>query len=159
MNTKKTLLVFFLLISGHNSNPFMPVFKHKNDINIHAQVNCPPIDAVEKEQDAYRFVNEPITNNDFLPHTQLGMAPRQTSPSHEKCSRCALSMFSSIESAQKTYDSIPKKSKFRYTHIAKGLIIKPDGILHPPVPNGHFDFFEYDGVDLTGKFSIIKPLS
>jgi hypothetical protein len=134
-----------------------PVFKHQKDINTHAPQNCPPSDAIPKSILAFRFVCDPITNQDFMTQINLGNLPRRTEEMHDSCKRCGLSMFLTIESAKYKYSVVPNKSRFQYTHLAKGELIESDGVCSDAT-NGHFTFYEYANSAVWSKFSIVSQL-
>ncbi|MDQ5930643.1 MAG: hypothetical protein QG594_2431 [Bacteroidota bacterium] len=133
-------------------------FKYQTDINDHAPVDCPPPNAKRISINAFRFVNNPITNDDFKTYIQLGKVPKGTNKTHLKCSCCGLSMFNSLEAAIKKYNSIPKKSNVSYSHIAEGKLTKEMGVCTPPLTNGHFDLFEFAETEIKNEFSIVAEL-
>jgi hypothetical protein len=136
----------------------MPAFKYQNDINTHSSGQCPPVDGVEMKIEAFRYVNNPMTLNDFTTYIGLGKLPRQTDSSHIKCKHCGLSMFASIDSILKNYKNYPQKENLKYTHIASGIIEKKFGICTIPSNKGHFTLFEYEGIDLNTAFTITSEL-
>lgn len=137
--------------------------KYKSDILKHAPIGCPPINAIQNNIDAYRFVKSSIDDNDnFKTHINLGRLPRQTHTVHIKCSHCAISLFNSENAAILKFKEVGNYSSFKsfeYTHLAKGAISKEDGLCTEMSKEGHFDLHEYIGVELKRKFSIIKSLS
>ena len=131
--------------------------KYLDDINTHAPIGCPPNDAVQKEVECFRYVMNPIIDSDFYSYVKLGNLPRQTDKVHAKCKYCGLSIFESQQAALDKYNSLPNKSRLPYTHVAKGKILKEYGICTPAI-KGHFTLFEYAGVNLTTKFTIVCPI-
>ena len=45
------------------------------------------------------------------------------------------------------------------SHLAEGQVTTTDGTMSTPNRKGHFDVFEYSGVDFTNSFSISTDLS
>lgn len=124
--------------------------------------NCRPVDNLE----AFRWSFNPIAHEDnFLPKLlydrKKGIPTRiNSSDDSVLCSCCALSMFSTLEKAKTKFESIPKLNRklLGYTHIAKGVLTN-DGLISQINNQGHFDFFEYEEVDLKAKFVIIEELN
>lgn len=136
-------------------------YKHQSDFDVHAPTECPPDDAKPIDtDDAFRFVRKPVTARDFHTHIQLKLLPKKTAPIHDKnrCSKCGLSMFTTLDAAIKKYKGLPKVGNFQYTHVAKGTLSSDDGVCTTPI-NGHFTFHEYDGVDIVTRFKIVAELS
>lgn len=75
---------------------------------------------------------------------------------------CALSFFDSIESSTVNAEAMGGTSKVTkllgYTHIAKGDLSIEDGLAGSLDEDGHFIFFEFEGVVLESKFTILQPL-
>lgn len=127
--------------------------------------NCPEA-AVEANMESYRWVYSNIENEfNFLPtvlfNEKRRNAPRRQNDANKHCSMCGLSMFDSIVNAKKRHDALlPKwKEDLGYTHIAKGQIKKELGVITSISKDGHFDFFEYEGVNLTTEFVVFAELN
>lgn len=128
-------------------------------------ITCPPEDCENLDLKAYRWVRSPIDETlDFLPNHLYGEAmkipPRKNMNSEEKCSRCAISLFTNEEAASGTFKNLPPsiQSKIGYTHIAVGLIEKSDGLVGHIAPNGHLSFYEYTSAVLCTKFTVKSSL-
>lgn len=132
--------------------------KYHDEIKSNSLTDCPPKDALSKDIEAYRFVNEPITNADFQNYMSLGKIRRGTEASHHTCARFGLSMFASIDGAKSSYKTIPNKNTFKYTHIAKGNIGKGHGICTSINNRDHFTLHEFTGVKLEESFNIVDGI-
>jgi hypothetical protein len=133
-------------------------YKYQKQINSYSLTDCPPKDSISAKGEAYRWVNDPITADDFKPHIVLGMLPRGTEPFHLTCMRCGLSMFTTLDSAKSKYKTLPKKSHFKYTHVAKGELLKEDGMSTKENKENHFTLHEFEGISLEEKFTIADKL-
>lgn len=126
--------------------------------------DCPPAYYESRNFTAYRFVFSELTHpNNFLPALRIN--PRRiNSPSFESdSSRClgyALSLFDTLENAQRRYRQISRFNRNFYkiagTHIAGGLIEAADGLASPPDSHGHISLHEAENVDLVAKFRVIE---
>jgi hypothetical protein len=119
--------------------------------------DCPPDGFDECEQEAFRFVNNPISSEDFLTHFE------KSPNNHEgRCLAYSLSFFDSLESAKRRYavlkESIPNFRKRAGNCIARGQLYESDGKSSSTDCNGHFSFFEYSGNDLVSRFEIVERL-
>jgi hypothetical protein len=76
-----------------------------------------------------------------------------------KCLGYALSLFDSIEHAQRRYQQITRYNKNFYktagTHIASGQIEKSDGMASLVDSNGHISLHEFENTELRSKFRVI----
>ena len=52
----------------------------------------------------------------------------------------------------------PQLFKKLGSHIASGDLVKTDGIANKPNKLKHFDFFEYENIDLSSKFTVLKSI-
>lgn len=129
---------------------------------------CPPDDLKQIDNFAYRWVFEPI-NNEFnlLPNYEVDKLKDNLKgykngiySNSEKCLRCSLSMYVSLEAAKINHKKLPGilKGKLGYTHVAKGKIESTDGKATKTNSIGHFSFFEAKDIFLKAKFSIIDTL-
>jgi hypothetical protein len=117
---------------------------------------------------AYRWVKSSFADGQsFLPNhifdTNRGKKPRKNDRGDEvKCGMCALSFFDSIDSSSKNVEAIGGSSKLLnllgYSHLATGEIEDKDGLASDIDDVGHFIFFEFEGIELEKKFSIIQPI-
>ncbi|HKR02988.1 MAG TPA: hypothetical protein VJY62_00015 [Bacteroidia bacterium] len=136
----------------------VPKFKYEADHKAHAPVDCPPNEASSLKRTAFRYVNNPITTDNFKTYIQLGWNPKATDPAHKICKACGLSMYSTKDKAYKKYRGNPNKSNVKYTHIAEGVIESTDGIYAKPRSDGHFTLHEFEGVTLINKFKVVAEL-
>jgi hypothetical protein len=120
--------------------------------------DCPPPSAATCERAAFRFVHaDPKDPRNFLPVSKL-TPQRKFEDDDIRCLSHALSLFDSREHAAAFYKR--KKTKYRNfhktigTHIAKGALTHGDGVSTVPRWDGHFDFFEAHGVDLSARFVV-----
>ena len=139
-------------------------YKYQKDILDYAPIGCPPTDAIALDITAFRWVHNPMTDDDFKTHINLGKTPPRHKPEahEESCKRCGLSMYTSVDYAQKKYNAIKAspyvKKHLTYTHIAKGKITKKDGICTAPNKDGHFTLHEYQGANIAPAFSITSEI-
>jgi len=117
--------------------------------------NCPMQDCAEQDLIAYRWVHQPITEDDFRPIlADPNQANKIIDGDDRMCTGYALSLFKDANAAiteyRKTYerfDRPSKRTRFKEgkgTFSAKISITKNDGVSDMPKSNGHFHFFEYD---------------
>jgi hypothetical protein len=104
---------------------------------------------------AYRWVFEDITaKENFLPINLL----RPKLETIRVQSFWALSFHSNISSSICRYRELTSNKKHLQkrigTHIAKGILNVSDGISNNHNREGHFDFFEYEDVQLNNNFAI-----
>lgn len=122
---------------------------------------CQPV-----ETKAFHWCHDPINSEyNFLPNHLYEKArshpPRaNTLDDLRKCSRCAVSFFTSETAARNKFNGFTKaiREKLGYTHVAEGDITQSDGVASLPSQSGHFELFEYTKCDLKDRFTIIGPL-
>lgn len=129
------------------------------------EIECPFEDAQNLSLEAFRWVDEPMIEENFIPASAFdelnGKKPRKfPNGSKENCMYHGLSLFISQQKAKDRFNSFPPnvRKMIGYTHIAKGMLDEDDGVSTSADKNGHFTFFEYDGVILIDKFEIISQL-
>jgi hypothetical protein len=133
-------------------------FKYQNFISLIA--NCPPADYYPTQIKAYRFVfSDPNHPDNFLP--VLMMNPKRNFPDpNGQCLGYALSLFDSLENAQKRYGDMvkgrPALRKKLGSHIAAGIITPNDGLVSEVNSSGHFSLHQFAETDLKHKFQIIS---
>ncbi|MCQ8870101.1 hypothetical protein [Vibrio splendidus] len=126
--------------------------------------NCPPQACSPQNIRAYRFVYDPLDSTSFLPQgiKDPARAHKETRVP-VKCSLYALSMFTTEQKAIEKYRDLKKFvkniDKTIGSHLAEGQVTTTDGTMSTPNRKGHFDVFEYSGVDFTNSFSISTDLS
>lgn len=159
LKTFKLRYVRYLFIYCGIITPlFCMDLKYQAHISKYCPSDCPPTSATEKNIAAFRLVNAPITAKDFKTYVTLGKVPRQTDKIHAKCMACGLSLFSSLEGAEKRIRSYPQRSKLPYTHIAKGDIKPLHGIC-TDIKYFHFTIHEFERVNLISVFKIVQSIS
>jgi hypothetical protein len=120
--------------------------------------NCPSEDFKEIEKNVFRWVHQPISENDFLPMSVIKVPPpRILDDSDKLCIGYGLSMFDTKENAISKYKSlyerfrVRQKSQFREDKgnwVALISLTKKDGVADEPNNYGHFTFHEYETADL-----------
>lgn len=127
------------------------------------ETECPNSFASARNCTAYRFVSNPTTNNCFIP--QAKKQPKRVqneSDAKKKCELWGLSMFDSLQNAEKRYNLLKKSFKnIKKTlgdHIAEGPITVSSGVCTKIAPSGHFDVYEYSSTNFRPLFRIVKVL-
>lgn len=124
--------------------------------------DCPPTQ-ITKDITAYRFVYDVVDENSFIP-PGIKSPNRVTNEEDDKtkCEMLALSFFDTEANAKARYQYLRKRMKnIRHTlggNLAEGQIHASQGFHGKIGVNGHFDFFERDGVTLSPQFQIIASL-
>lgn len=123
--------------------------------------NCPSSNSLPIERKAFRFVFDCMGGNSFIPIAV--QQPKRTYRSvYEKCSSCGLSMFTTEKLAKDRFNDLSKRNKNIHKSIGDKLAlvsISPQlGVSSKIGPNGHFDFFEYDGCELKTYSSVVGGL-
>lgn len=113
-----------------------------------------------KEQDriAFRWTFENIEHpKNFKPVFENDKKRKRDS-----CKGWGLSFFVTKETAIRRLKEITEKKPLLFkklgTHVAKGELNKRDGISDKEDNNGHFTHFDYKGVVLSPKFTIIEQI-
>lgn len=123
--------------------------------------NCPPAEAAPREQDAYRFVHDPMSGDDFTP-IAVKDPTREFQDSYSRCISHSLSFFATPLQAWERFrqlqGSFRKIAKRVGTHLAKGRLTAADGRATPINEWGHFSLFEFEGIELSPKFEIVYAL-
>jgi hypothetical protein len=128
--------------------------------------NCPPTHYESRAFAACRFVFAEMSHpNNFLP--VLAIKPKRINApdfvtEQAKCLGYALSLFDTLEDAQRRYQQLSRYNKNFYktvgTHIASGEIERTDGVASPVDDNGHISLHEFAGADLPAKFRVIAEV-
>lgn len=131
-------------------------FKYQNEIQ---NLNCDLSSFQEIERTSYRWTFEKIEDSrNFEP--VLISAPNRIELIG--CLGFALSFFVTKEAGIKRHNTLtlnkPKLFKKLGSHIASGDLVKTDGIANEPDELKHFDFFEYENIDLSSKFTVLKSI-
>jgi hypothetical protein len=126
--------------------------------------DCPPSSCTSESRDSFRFVFNPLDSKSFLP--QGKKSPQRVHKENRnqiKCSLLGLSMFSSEKAARDHYiklrEFVTNIDKTIGSHLANGRIESHHGLMSNPSNSGHFDLFEFAGVDLTQDFSVMYECS
>lgn len=130
------------------------------------KIKCPFEGCLQGKRTGFRWIYLPIEDKlNFIPkqiYDELkGVPPRTNTPEDFiLCSSCGISMFNSQESATKSYLSIPSstRNKLGYTHLASGEISEEHGVMTGISVNGHFDLFEFEGVELRETFVTLEEI-
>lgn len=127
----------------------MPL-KHETDIK---RLSCDLKTFKERNnRNAYCWVFDDINND-------ANFVPRAIAVGRDECGSWALSFYETKDQAKDRMKSLLRKNSNLYkklgTHIANGHLQKKDGISEDCNSIGHFNHFEYSGVDLKEKFTII----
>ncbi len=122
--------------------------KYQKEINSIA--NC-PVDNQKEEKILFRCVENPMTNDSFLPQAVL------LKPKYQKyCPAWGLSMFSNYDSAKQVLKSLSKKKGSKYKSIAKSNITESDGVKHCGNNKKHYTFYPEKDLDLLSKFALVN---
>jgi len=128
-------------------------------------IPCPVEDAEALNIETFRWVNDPMMVENFLPTQLLDEVkgkPIRTFPFKDRmnCIYHSLSLYVSEAEAKKKCENFPPsvKRKLGYTHIAVSEINENDGESTVPDKNGHFSFFKYHEAMLLEKFKIPSKL-
>lgn len=130
--------------------------KYQNEIQ---KLNCDLSNFQEIERTSFRWTFENIKDcRNFEP--VLISAPNRIE--QIGCLGFALSFFISKEAGIKRHNFLtldkPKMFKKLGSHIASGDLVKTDGIANEPDEHKHFDFFTYDNIELSSKFTILESI-
>ncbi len=143
-----------------------PKFKYQEQIEKLVALGCqlPELFAPDNMQ-AYRFAFSESGHQNHVPQYLLN--PKRMLQEIDKgranASLLALSCFTTSEKAEAFYTSLRKA--FRNVAISigeslsEGRLTNEDGRKTVSAPNGHFDFYEYEGCDLNKTFVITKNLT
>lgn len=112
--------------------------------------NC-PVEHQPGEKILFRCVEEPMTENSFVPNAVL-LKPRF----ENNCLAWGLSMFSSYDSAKQTLQNLSKSKRVNYSKIAKTNVTDKDGVKHCSKNKSHYTFYPEKDLDLLSKFEIIE---
>jgi len=114
---------------------------------------CPSESARPPQCTVYRFIKQNApTPTDFVPHKII--YPRSIWGSNE-CQACGLSVYSTLEGAQKAFEALPATKRF--VAVARGCITPESGkILETPTRgnSSHITWWVYEGVDPCAMFNI-----
>lgn len=136
------------------------LYKYAEYIN--AIEDCPPTDYQNRTVTVFRWVHEEMDHpNNFLPVALIN--PRRVNATaidlQEKCALYGLSMFDSMNNARKRYRALtaqnPRFPKTVGEYVAEGKLLQTDGVISSANQQGHLTLYEYEGIDLKTKFTIV----
>lgn len=152
-------------------NPPNRKFKYHNLLEEYNIVDtCPCGELSGDNRNSYRWSLNPIDHElNFLPNVlynklNLAARPRRANDKVDLkrvCGECGISFFTSLNEAKNYFFTLgqPARISLGYTHIAEGAITEEDGLRTEINKHGHFNFYEYDGVDFKTSFQIVETLS
>lgn len=120
---------------------------------------CPPPDAVEQTMNAFRWCNNPLSEQCFLPQA-VKNPPRllRAKSLKDSCSCWGLSMHTTLNGSQLAFQSLENTlrnaRKIFGGYVAYGKLTKNQGLVTTPDRYGHFDLHEYKESMLYSSFSI-----
>lgn len=131
--------------------------KYKNQIKTFDSCDLTAFKEIELEAFRWTFENindvrnfEPIYIND----------PKRK---QDSCLGFALSFYITKEAGIKKHNELtlnrPNLYKKLGTHIANGIITQTDGIASSPDEEKHFEFFTYENIELSHKFTILESIA
>ncbi len=110
----------------------------------------------------YRFVFDNMEGKSFIPVAVQSPKRIKNSKNNEKCSAYALSLFATEGAAKdfflELYKRNPRIVKTLGDKLAMGEVEPSMGTCGRENRKQHFDFFEYEGCDLSTSFNIIGNL-
>lgn len=124
-------------------------------------LTCPEnVSPPQDNTEVFRFVVSPIEHQlNFVPNVvrdrELGLAYKYRNDL-DKCMRCGISLYLTLEGIADRWDQFNDKIRenLGFTHVARGVINSLDGLMRVPDENGHFGFYENEGVDIQPQFNI-----
>jgi len=133
----------------------VPNLKYQKEVD---EMDCDFKGFVERERVAFRWTFENIDDQrNFLPRFLL-----QPKRERNDCIGWGLSFYTTQEAAKKRLIDIVGYRKNLYKklgdHVAKGNLIKNDGLSDKEQDNGHFTHFEYEKIDLTLTFNVVEKI-
>lgn len=134
-------------------------YKYRDDHAI-LSCDCPMENELsDHEGVAFRFVHEDTTHpNCSLPNSKINSA-RKPNDCKKACGGYALSFYVSLEQARNSYSYCVENFKnFKQIvggHIAECKLTSSDGRREAIASDGHFNFHEFEGTDLTNRFENI----
>lgn len=169
MKLQSIILFFIIITSAYQSGLFMN-FKYQDLMTKHGALHpCPHKDCYEGETPAFRWGFSPkdhIAN--FLPNflyneEYLGLPIRFNSLGEKQkiaCDLCSVSLHNTLEASKTAWNMLNpyQKVKLKYTHVLGGNITKEMGVLTAINKDGHFEIFEYEGIDLRATFEVVDVL-
>ncbi len=118
--------------------------------------NCPPDAAALADGIVYRFVTkDPVDQEDFLSHHELGQALQSN-----RCRRCSLSVYKSLEVARERLRGLRKRNPKRAErHIARRALTPADGrMMQAGNDPGDHEWWAFRGVERHRSFQVIERI-
>lgn len=112
--------------------------------------NC-PVENQKGEKILFRCVENPMTENSFIPNAVLQKPKLQNN-----CLAWGLSLFSNYDSAKQMLNCLSKKKQVKYSTIAKTKLTDFDGVTHNSTNKIHFTFYPEKNIDILSKFAIVN---
>lgn len=118
--------------------------------NINLIENC-PVDSQKGEKILFRCVENPMTEDSFIPQAVL------LKPKHQNnCLAWGLSLFSNYDSAKQMLNNLSKNKSINYSSIAQSNLTDIDGIKHNSKNKKHYTFYPEKNTDILSKFAIVN---
>jgi len=139
--------------------PAKNIYKYNNEIK-GVSTNgcaCPPPYAVEQTLIAFRWSQDPISTQCFLPQA-LRNPPRllKAKDPEEKCSCWGLSMHNNLDASVSAFKALEQTFKQARKifggYVASGTLTPLHGRVTTPDHNGHFDLHEYQDSMVASAF-------
>lgn len=122
--------------------------------------DCPPSAVKEADQDAFRFVFDPVCPKSFTPQA-IG-DPERYKKKAAPCGDYSLSLFDTQAQARTVYAELQNRHKKIAeklgTHLAHVTLKRSYGCRAQSDEDGHFEFHEYDGINLHLVAKIVGSL-
>ena len=145
---------------------------HYKEQHKQLSIECPPIDYKPLNTVVYRWVFEEGDERNFQSQFEKDMnrkkPPRRYNEMSdlEKCDRMALSLFNSLESAEKQFKFLRDEQQLNENaylwlgkNIAVGTIREEDGVNEIPANKfGHFNHHPIEGFNYHNRFQIKRHL-
>jgi hypothetical protein len=129
-----------------------------------ANLPCPPASARAAHVHAFRFVQNPVTAQCFLP-VAVKHPPRLHAASgpSEQCACWGLSMYDSLQRALDAFNRLEqtvRKARARFgDHVAEAQLTPAHGVSTPPSSSsGHFTFHPHANAGLTATFGTLHRI-
>lgn len=124
---------------------------------------CPPSHYEGKNNICYRWVFDPIENEDnFKAQADKNPSVINSKDDIKKCDYYALSFHNSLENSRNAFEfleNLVKNARKRLgDHIAKGKIDYQDGVAQEPNNKGHFNLHPSSKSKFDEKFVILEKL-
>lgn len=140
-------------------------YKYQNVIQVFDPgcKNCPPVDSAERRLTAYRWTKNPVTAECIRPPGIL--KPGRIERAHGKSKKCklvGLSLHRTQDESAAAYKALSQTVSMMAEvfgdHIAEVHLLPTHGRSSAPNSSGHFDFYEYAGVDLLASFQVVQKV-